>query len=123
MSVQDSLEPKLVWLQERLSLDDKSLCKLVQKQPPLLGYHLTTNLEPTIKFYEECVGSSSVIQMIANRPCLLGYSLENRLIPRLCECQEAGIPMDTGTIQRIACYTEFEWSNSIIFQKKKLLLK
>ena len=69
-----------------------------------------------IKFYEDCVGSSSAIQLLANKPCVLGYSLENRLKPRLAECQEAGIPIDNATVQRIACYTVFEWSNSMIFQ-------
>jgi mTERF domain-containing protein len=120
-SIEDTLEPKLAWLQERLSLDDKSLCELVKKLPSVLGYSINTNLEPTIKLYEDCVGSKAAIQLIANRPRILSSSLENRLIPRLVVCQEAGIPMDTGTIQRIAGYTELEWSNSMIFQKNKLL--
>jgi hypothetical protein len=94
---------------------------LVKKQPPLFGYDINKNLEPTIKFYEGLIGSKAAIQMIANRPRVLGSSLENRLKPRLVECQKAGIPIDTGTIQRIAAFTELEWSNSMTFQKNKLL--
>jgi hypothetical protein len=80
-------------------------------------------LEPTIKFYEECVGSNAAIQLIAKDPRILGSSLEHRLKPRLVECQEAGIPVDTGTIRRIAKLTELGWSNSMISQKNKLLKK
>jgi hypothetical protein len=122
-SIEDNLEPKLAWLQERLSLDDQSLSEFVQKQPPLLGCNIATNLEPTIKFYEDCVGSKAAIQLISKTPGILTYSLENRLQPRLVECQEAGMPMDAGTIRRIACYTDLRWSSSMIFQKNKLLLK
>jgi hypothetical protein len=120
-SIENNLEPKLAWLQERLSLDDKCLCELVQKQPSLLGCDIATNLGPTIKFYEDCVGSKAAIQLIVNNPRILNSSLENRLKPRLVECQEAGMPVDTATIMRIAKYTELEWSNSMIFQKNKLL--
>jgi hypothetical protein len=121
--IDETLEPKLAWLQERLSLDDKSLCFVIQRMPSLLGCDIGTNLEPTIKFFEDCVGSKAAIQLIAKNPRLLGSSLENRLKPRLVECQEAGIPMDTGTIDRIARYTESKWSDSMIFRKNKLLLK
>jgi hypothetical protein len=89
--------------------------------PSLFTYNNDNNLEPTIKFCEDCVGSNAAIQLILKYPSILGSSLENRLKPRLVECQEAGIPVDTGTIQRIAKYTELDWSNSMIFQKNKLL--
>jgi ferric-dicitrate binding protein FerR (iron transport regulator) len=107
LSIKDNLEPKLAWFQKRLSLDDESLSELVQKQPPLLSCDIATNLEPTIKFFEDCVGSKKVaIQFVVNDPCLLTHSLENRLKPRLVECQEAGISIDAGTIQRMAQNTE-----------------
>jgi hypothetical protein len=120
-SVDDNLEPKLSWLQERLSLNDKSLSFVIQRMPSLFGLNIDNNLEPTIKFYEDCVGSNAAIQLIAEDPRILGSSLEHRLKPRLVECQEAGIPVDTGTVQRMAKQTEFVWSNSMTFQKNKLL--
>jgi hypothetical protein len=123
LSMEASLEPKLTWIQDRLLLDDKSLCFVIQRMPPLLGCNIATNLEPTIKFYENCVGSKAAIQLISKTPSILGSSLENRLKPRLVEFQEAGIPMDTASIIRIAKYTELGWSNSMVFQKDKLLLK
>jgi hypothetical protein len=119
LSMEDNLEPKLAWIQERLLLDDKSLCFVIQRMPSLLGCNIATNLEPTIKFYEECVGSKAAFQLIANDPRILGSSLENRLKPRLVECQEAGVPVDTATMKRIAIYTELMWSNSMIFRKNK----
>jgi hypothetical protein len=36
-SIDTNLDPKLAWLQERLSLDDKSLGKLVKTLPSVLG--------------------------------------------------------------------------------------
>jgi hypothetical protein len=119
--IDETLEPKLAWLQERLSLDDKSLSFVIHRQPPILGCNIATNLEPTIKFFEDCVGSNAAIQLIAKDPRIIAASLENRLKPRLVECQEAGIPVDTGTIRRIAKLTESGWSNSMIFQKSKVL--
>jgi hypothetical protein len=120
-SIEDNLEPTLSWLQKRLSLNDKSLCFVIQRMPSLLGLNIDKNLEPTIKFYEDCVGSNAAIQLIAKDPRILTASLENRLKPRLLECQEAGIPVDTGTMMRIAKYTELSWSNSMIFQKNNVL--
>jgi hypothetical protein len=122
-SVEVSLEPKLAWLQERLSLDDKSLSELVQKQPSLFGCDVASNLEPTIKFFKDSVGSKFAIPCIANNPRVTCSSLENRLKPRLVEFQEAGVLIDTGTIQGVATCPESQWSNSMIFQKKQLPLE
>jgi hypothetical protein len=121
MSIEDNLEPKLSWLQERLSLDDKSISFVVQRMPALVGYGIASNLEPTLKFYEDCVGSVAARTMIANNPMLFTYSLEQRLKPRLAEAQEAGIHIDTGTLNRIAKMTAEKWSNSMAFQETKLL--
>ncbi len=120
-SIEDNLDPKRTWLQERLELESKSLSKLVQAMPSILGYNVKGNLEPTIQFYEDCVGSNAAIPTIAKDPSLLGYSLENRLKPRLAQVQEAGIPLDTGTITRMAKLTEERWSISLASQKTKLL--
>jgi hypothetical protein len=120
-SIDQNLEPKVAWLQKRLVLDDASLSVVVQRMPPILGCSIEKNLEPTIKFYEECVGSDSARTLIANNPSMLGYSLEKRLKPRLAECQEAGVPIDTGTLIRIAKHAEDEWSSSMAFQNTKPL--
>jgi hypothetical protein len=59
--------------------------------------------------------------MIAKNPRVLCSSLENRLKPRLAQVQEAGIPLDTGTISRMAQYPVDGWSKSLAYQKTKLL--
>jgi hypothetical protein len=89
--------------------------------PSLLGLSIEDNLEPSIEFYEDCVGSNAAIEMIAKNPRVLNSSLENRLKPRLAQVQEAGIPLDTGTISRMAKYTAEQWSISLAYQKTKLL--
>jgi hypothetical protein len=49
----------------------------MQKLHLLLGHEIDRNLEPAIKFYEDCVGSNAAIQLIAKNPPILGSSLEN----------------------------------------------
>lgn len=66
--------------------------------PRLLCCNVETNLEPTTKFNEDYDGSDATRTLIANNPSLLGSSLDNRLKPRHVECQEADIPIDTGTV-------------------------
>jgi hypothetical protein len=121
LNADGNIEPKLSWLQQRLWLDDKSLSVVAQRMPQLLCCNIEKNLEPTIKFYDDCVGSDAARTLIANNPSLLGYSLEKRLKPRHAECQEAGIHIDKGTVQRIAMYTKDRWSISMAFQNTKPL--
>jgi hypothetical protein len=66
-------------------LDDNRLCFVIQRLLSLFGYNIDNNLEPTIKFYEDCVGSKAAIQLIAKDPRVLASSLENRLKPRLVQ--------------------------------------
>jgi hypothetical protein len=111
MSVEENLEPKLSWLQERLNLDDRSLSKfvtrspsvfscsienleqklakiqerlmldnaslglVVQRMPQLLCLNIETNLEPTMRFYEECVGVDAARIHLAQNPRLFSASL------------------------------------------------
>ena len=82
---------------------------------------IDSNLDPTIEFFESLVGKEETKDAILTDPTLLGYSLKNRLKPRLLEVEEAGIPIDTGTLRRMGSLTAAKWSASLAFQKKKLL--
>jgi len=84
--------------------------------PPVLGMSIES-----VTFYEEFVGLDATKTMAAKCPNMLSYSLENRLKARLAQCQEAGIPFDAATLLRMGQYTEDMWSNSLAFQKRKLL--
>jgi ferric-dicitrate binding protein FerR (iron transport regulator) len=44
-NMEENLEPKLVWLQERLLLDDAGIAKLVKEEASFLGFSLETNEE------------------------------------------------------------------------------
>jgi hypothetical protein len=46
--IKENLEPKLAWLKDWLSLDDKSLGKLDQKFPQVVGLSVEDNLEPKL---------------------------------------------------------------------------
>jgi len=53
-SVEDNVKPKLAWLQDRLSLDVKSLNKLVQRRlPSVLIYSIEDNLEPKLAWLQK----------------------------------------------------------------------
>jgi hypothetical protein len=118
MNAEENLEPKLEWLGERLVLDDASLSEFAQQcASVIICCNIENNLEPAIKFYEECVGLDAARTLVTNSPTLLTRSLEKRLKPRLAECQEAGVPIDAGTLQRIAKMTTGKWSSSMAFQR------
>ena len=93
----------------------------MQRSPHVSCLNIETNLETAMKFYEDCIGSDAARTIIATSPALLGSSLQNRLKPRLVKCQEADIPIDTGTVKRMAKYTEDQWSDGLASQKRKLL--
>jgi hypothetical protein len=119
LSVEQNLKPKLAWLQRRLVLDDASLSVVVQRMPTLLQLNVESNLEPTMTFYEECVGLDTARTHIAKHSSLWTASLDNRLKPRLAEVQAAGVPIDTGTISRMAQHTKDRWSNGLASHKRK----
>jgi hypothetical protein len=124
LTAEQNLEPKVVWLQQKrlvLDDDDASLSVAVQQMPRIFGCSIETNLEPTIKFYEECVGLDAARTLVANNPRLLGSSLEKRLKPRHAECQDAGIPIAKGVVEPMAVCTEKKWSSSMAFQNTKPL--
>jgi hypothetical protein len=75
--MEQNLEPKSEWLQKRLALNDGSLSDVVQRMPSMLaGLNIETNMEPTIKFYEECLGSDAATTFVANSPRVLNSSLK-----------------------------------------------
>merc|ERR1712151_694752 len=112
------LDPKFEWLKEKLNADDKIVGRLVERFPAILTCSIEKNLEPTIQFYEDCIGHDMTCEMILSFPTILGYSLEKRLKPRLEQVQDAGIIVDAGTIQRMAAYTNEKWEKSMIYQGK-----
>jgi hypothetical protein len=48
MSINYNIEPKLLWLQEQLSLDYKSLIKLIKTLPSVFGYNIKHNIGPKL---------------------------------------------------------------------------
>jgi hypothetical protein len=89
LSAEQNLEPKVVWLQQKrlvLDDDDTSLSIVVQRMPPILGCSIETNLEPTIKFYEECVGLDAARTLVANNPRLLDWMPQEHLLQTTQDC-------------------------------------
>ncbi len=53
LSVEEHLKTKLSWLKERLDMDNKSLSKLVQRQPSVLCFSIEENLELKLAWLPE----------------------------------------------------------------------
>ena len=122
-SISDNLEPTLHWMQNRLSLTDNELSNLVQKLPTLFGCSVANNLEPTLNFYIDALGGDEdkASGLVMKDPGIFTSSLEKRLKPRLEEARDAGLIIDARRLQRIAKYTEKQWTTSLDYQRKKML--
>ena len=114
-NIDTNLEPKLKWLQQRLSLTDDELSKLIQQLPSLLGYNIETNLEPTMNFYINVLrNESKAFTFVTHNPSSFGYSLEKRLKPRLQEAQDAGMIVDSKFLNSMMTYTEDGWNKRLL---------
>ena len=83
---------------------------MMQKHPPLFGYNIDTNLEPTLDFYIDTLGDKSeALALVTRNPVAFGVSLEKRLKPRLKEAQNAGMSINTKLMNLIMVYTKEKW--------------
>jgi hypothetical protein len=101
-------------------MDGDELIKLIISQPSILGSSIPTNLEPTLDFYQECIGIEGTKRLLAGSPRLLMASLESRLKPRLEQLKGAELEVDAGSLQRMAKHTEAQWQASLVYQTNKL---
>mmetsp|Transcript_3493 Transcript_3493/g.8894 ORF Transcript_3493/g.8894 Transcript_3493/m.8894 type:complete len:344 (-) Transcript_3493:135-1166(-) len=120
-STSETLEPTLQWIQSRFSLSDDELSNLIQKLPTLFGCSVANNLEPTLNFYIDALGGDEdkASGLVMKDPGIFTSSLEKRLKPRLEEARDAGLIIDARRLQRIAKYTEKQWTTSLDYQRKK----
>jgi hypothetical protein len=73
MSVADNPEFKLLWLQERLRLDNTSLTKLVQANPSVLSCGIDETLGPKLSWLEErlSLDDKSLSKLVQQLPAVL----------------------------------------------------
>jgi hypothetical protein len=85
LSIEKNLEPRLIWLQERLTLDDKSLSKLVQTLPQVLNLSMNDNLEPKLIWLQErlSLDDKSLSELVQKQPPLLGCNIATNLEPTI----------------------------------------
>ena len=119
LSITENMEPKLKWLQRRLSLTDEELSKIIQQLPPLLGCNIETNIEPTLNFYINALGDESeALTFVIRDPSSFGRSLEKRLKPRLQEAQDAGMIVNSKCLKLMMKYTDNEWAKKMLKERK-----
>ena len=80
-SVEESLEPKLEWLQQSLDLDDAAVGKMIQRLPALLGYNVNDNLELKLDWLQQYLdlNDDEISKMIQLLPALLIRSVKENL--------------------------------------------
>ena len=123
-STTEKMEPFLLWLQSSLSVDDVHVLAWVVKcHPSLFDFSITRNLEPTLEFFKECIGTEQAVKFVLKYPKTLSYGLETRLKPRLKQVKELGIELDEGCLQRMCQNTNSTWSISLAYQQKRLASK
>ena len=120
LNINENVEPKLEYLQRRLSLNDAELVSLIFRGFDMINYSID-NIGSKITCFESFLGFDETKALILRNPRIFSISAENRLKPRLEQVQELGLPIDPGVLQRMQSYTEEKWSRSIDFQTKKLL--
>lgn len=105
LTSEDDKEP-LAWLTSRLGLDPDQAASMATTHPPLLGYDIERNLEPTISFYEEAMGGDAT-SLLCESPALLEYNVRKRLIPRLSLVKKSlEGPLDAPSVKAIATKTD-----------------
>jgi ferric-dicitrate binding protein FerR (iron transport regulator) len=69
-SVEENMEPKLSWLQDRLRLDNKSLSKLVKTLPSVFSCSIEDTLEPKLAWLEErlSLDDKSLYELVQKQP-------------------------------------------------------
>merc|ERR1719287_105118 len=84
-SVEDNLEPKLDWLQQRLHLDDAEMSKMIRIQPSLLGCSVEDSLEPKLEWLQQhlSLDDAALSNMIQQFPVLFSCNAETNLRPTL----------------------------------------
>ena len=80
-----TVEPKLVWLQSRLDLDDARLRKILLLLPRVLGFSVENNLAPTLDWLQTRLDldEAELRKMVVAFPALLGLSVEDNMAPKL----------------------------------------
>jgi ferric-dicitrate binding protein FerR (iron transport regulator) len=84
------MEPKLAWFQERLSLDDKSLSKLVQKSASVFNRGIDETLEPKLAWLQDRLrlDNKSLSKLVQFYPSVFNCSIQKNLEPKLTWLQE-----------------------------------
>jgi hypothetical protein len=84
-SIDDNMEPKLLYLEKRFALDADDLRKMIILLPQVLGYSIDDNMEPKLAYFERrfVLTPDELRTMIMRIPLLFGLSIDDNLEPKL----------------------------------------
>mmetsp|Transcript_101 Transcript_101/g.119 ORF Transcript_101/g.119 Transcript_101/m.119 type:complete len:98 (+) Transcript_101:1-294(+) len=97
-----------------MELNDRGLQRFILRFPSVLGNNVEENLEPTLSFYESCLGRDIALLLVSKNPTMLSASLQTRLMPRLEQLQKLGMTVDAETMRRMAVDTIERWEASLL---------
>ena len=97
-----TVEPKLVWLQSRLDLDDARLRKILLLLPRVLGFSVENNLAPTLDWLQKRLDldEEELKKMVVAFPALLGLSVEDNMAPKLDWLQKR-LDLDDARVRKM----------------------
>lgn len=74
--VEQNLEPKLIWLQEQVGVDDKGLGKMILAAPNILGLSIEANLKPKLRWIKDALGldKRATARLLVQVPSILHVS-------------------------------------------------
>jgi len=85
LSIKGNMDPKLDYVQKRLSLDENDLKKVVMRFPQIFTLGVEGTLEPKLKYLQErlSVDEEELSYMIRRMPALFGYKIDLNLEPTI----------------------------------------
>jgi hypothetical protein len=114
------IKPTLSWLRDTLVLEEASVNELIDLFPRVLVLNISDDLEPTFKFFRECIGVDEARRFVANHPQVMGASSENQLQPRLEQVKRVRPRMvvDAGWLKSMALYDKERWETNFEVQEE-----
>lgn len=85
LTIENNIEPTLVFYQERLGINDATLAKTVKKFPNLVAYSINDNVEPKLSWLQQRLNmtEAQLGNLVKKQPNILGRSIKENMEPKI----------------------------------------
>lgn len=114
-SIPSNLNPKFLYLQEVLKMNQTDLRKLIGDRPQILSLSLESNWIPKVEFLQEYMSMDAIRQVLVAHPQGFRESLSGRIQPRVQVISERGLQLLFSSNKNVVplnflCMTEMQWN-------------